>query len=50
MGTRPDVLIGNYPEGNLVANILAHELGVTVIGAMTYGVLYRPLAEKVPTE
>lgn len=28
-GTRPDFVIGNYSDGNLVATILAHRLGVT---------------------
>ncbi|MDH4228402.1 MAG: sucrose synthase [Nitrospirota bacterium] len=29
MGHRPDLVIGNYSDGNLVASILAHRLGVT---------------------
>jgi sucrose synthase len=29
MGGRPDIVIGNYSDGNLVASILAHRLGVT---------------------
>jgi sucrose synthase len=29
LGGRPDFLIGNYSDGNLVASILAHRLGVT---------------------
>ncbi len=28
-GARPDFVIGNYSDGNLVASILAHRLGVT---------------------
>ena len=28
-GMRPDFVIGNYSDGNLVASILAHRLGVT---------------------
>ena len=28
-GARPDFVIGNYSDGNLVATILAHQLGVT---------------------
>ena len=28
-GVRPDIVIGNYSDGNLVASILAHRLGVT---------------------
>ncbi len=28
-GIRPDFIIGNYSDGNLVASILAHRLGVT---------------------
>jgi sucrose synthase len=28
-GVRPDFVIGNYSDGNLVASILAHRLGVT---------------------
>jgi len=28
-GARPDIVIGNYSDGNLVASILAHRLGVT---------------------
>ncbi|WP_459806166.1 hypothetical protein, partial [Herbidospora sp. RD11066] len=26
---KPDLIIGNYSEGNLVASLLAHKLGVT---------------------
>jgi len=29
LGSRPDFIIGNYSDGNLVATILAHRLGVT---------------------
>lgn len=29
LGGRPDLVIGNYSDGNLVATILAHNLGVT---------------------
>ncbi|HSM61750.1 MAG TPA: sucrose synthase [Longimicrobiales bacterium] len=29
LGGRPDIVIGNYSDGNLVASILAHRLGVT---------------------
>ncbi len=29
MGGRPDLVIGNYSDGNLVATLLAHRLGVT---------------------
>jgi len=29
LGGRPDLIIGNYSDGNLVATILAHNLGVT---------------------
>ncbi|RMF78827.1 MAG: sucrose synthase [Nitrospirae bacterium] len=29
LGARPDLVIGNYSDGNLVATILAHRLGVT---------------------
>jgi len=29
LGQRPDLVIGNYSDGNLVASILAHRLGVT---------------------
>jgi sucrose synthase len=28
-GIRPDIVIGNYSDGNLVASVLAHRLGVT---------------------
>jgi sucrose synthase len=28
-GARPDILIGNYSDGNLVASVLAHRFGVT---------------------
>lgn len=28
-GARPDFIIGNYSDGNLVASVLAHRLGVT---------------------
>jgi sucrose synthase len=29
LGSRPDFIIGNYSDGNLVASIMAHRLGVT---------------------
>lgn len=29
LGCRPDLVIGNYSDGNLVASLLCHELGVT---------------------
>jgi sucrose synthase len=29
LGRRPDLVIGNYSDGNLVASLLCHELGVT---------------------
>ena len=29
LGARPDLIIGNYSDGNLVATLLAHRLGVT---------------------
>ncbi len=29
LGGRPDLVIGNYSDGNLVATLLCHELGVT---------------------
>jgi sucrose synthase len=29
LGGRPDFIIGNYSDGNLVASMLAHDLGVT---------------------
>ncbi|VAI83820.1 unnamed protein product [Triticum turgidum subsp. durum] len=29
MQTKPDLIIGNYSDGNLVATLLAHKLGVT---------------------
>ncbi len=29
IGHRPDIVVGNYSDGNLVASILAHRLGVT---------------------
>ncbi len=29
LGHRPDMVVGNYSDGNLVATILAHRLGVT---------------------
>lgn len=29
LGCRPDLIIGNYSDGNLVASMLAHNLGVT---------------------
>lgn len=28
---KPDLIIGNYSEGNLVASLLAHKLGVTQV-------------------
>ena len=27
----PDLIIGNYSDGNLVASLLAHRLGVTQV-------------------
>lgn len=32
MQTKPDLIIGNYSDGNLVATLLAHKLGVTQVG------------------
>jgi sucrose synthase len=29
MEAKPDLIIGNYSDGNLVATLLAHKLGVT---------------------
>lgn len=29
LGCRPDLIIGNYSDGNLVASLLSHKLGVT---------------------
>ncbi len=29
LGERPDLVVGNYSDGNLVASLLAHRLGVT---------------------
>lgn len=29
LGDRPDLIIGNYSDGNLVASLLAHNMGVT---------------------
>ncbi|KAL3505832.1 hypothetical protein ACH5RR_031214 [Cinchona calisaya] len=29
LGAKPDMIIGNYSEGNLVASLLSHKLGVT---------------------
>lgn len=31
MQTKPDLIIGNYSDGNLVASLLAHKLGVTQV-------------------
>lgn len=31
MQTKPDLIIGNYSDGNLVATLLAHKLGVTQV-------------------
>lgn len=28
---KPDLIIGNYSDGNLVASLLAHKLGVTQV-------------------
>lgn len=28
---RPDLIIGNYSDGNLVASLLSHHLGVTQV-------------------
>lgn len=35
----PDLIIGNYSDGNLVASLLAHKLGVTQVCVST--VLHR---------
>lgn len=33
---KPDLIIGNYSDGNIVASLLAHKLGITqVIAAVT---------------
>lgn len=32
--TKPDFIIGNYSDGNIVASLLAHKLGVTQVGAV----------------
>lgn len=32
MGGEPDLLIGNYSDGNTVASLLSHKLGVTQVG------------------
>jgi adenine/guanine phosphoribosyltransferase-like PRPP-binding protein len=31
MQAKPDLIIGNYSDGNLVATLLAHKLGVTQV-------------------
>jgi sucrose synthase len=28
---KPDLIIGNYSDGNIVASLLAHKLGVTEV-------------------
>lgn len=28
---KPDLIIGNYSDGNIVASLLAHKLGVTQV-------------------
>jgi len=28
---KPDLIVGNYSDGNLVASLLAHKLGVTQV-------------------
>lgn len=33
---KPDLIIGNYSEGNLVASLLAHKLGVTQVCPLIY--------------
>ncbi|KAL0385212.1 UNVERIFIED_CONTAM: Sucrose synthase 6 [Sesamum radiatum] len=32
MGGKPDLIIGNYTDGNLVASLVASKLGVTLVG------------------
>lgn len=32
---QPDLVIGNYSDGNLVATLLAHKLGVTQVCQLT---------------
>lgn len=29
---KPDLIIGNYSDGNLVASLLAHKMGITQVG------------------
>lgn len=48
MQTKPDLIIGNYSDGNLVATLLAHKLGVTQVGfvalymrALFFGAVFR---------
>ena len=31
MQAKPDLIVGNYSDGNLVATLLAHKLGVTQV-------------------
>lgn len=31
LGAKPDLIVGNYSEGNLVASLLAHKLDVTQV-------------------
>lgn len=33
---KPDLIIGNYSEGNLAASLLAHKLGVTQVYIYIY--------------
>lgn len=33
---KPDLIIGNYSDGNLVASLLAHKLGVTQVCSCFY--------------
>ena len=31
---KPDLIIGNYSDGNIVASLLAHKLGVTQVSSL----------------
>jgi len=42
MQAKPDLIIGNYSDGNLVATLLAHKLGVTQVCLIVHKYLEIP--------
>lgn len=36
MDGKPDLIIGNYTDGNLVSSLMASKLGVTQVSLWTY--------------